>query len=80
MTQILTGPRFGVTPLTSLTHSSNPHLVGSLSKIEARPKFSQDPDLAKCEEELLSDEEGSLQPTDDYDSADDSASDEPAAQ
>ena len=36
--------------------------------------------LRECEEELLSDEEGSLQPTDDYDSADDPTSDEPAAQ
>ena len=36
--------------------------------------------LRECEEQLLSDEEGSLQPTDDYDSADDPTSDEPAAQ
>ena len=36
--------------------------------------------LRECEEELLSDEEGSLQTTDDYDSADDPTSDEPAAQ
>jgi len=36
--------------------------------------------LRECDEESTSDEEGSLQTTDDYDSADDSASDEPAAQ